>query len=150
MALLKDSLKYQKTSTLLLSSLHQNFGFSYYVNLRNAKRIQGNVYEKIKEDTIIITQHYIISLRKDSMEMPILETLFQRTGREKADKMSVFGQPQCFQFLSRISFTHQIPSKSKCRTASRTNFRPFNCLLKKCTFILFIIFSPFISLPYTH
>lgn len=45
-ALLKDSLKYQKTSTLLLSSLHQNFGFSYYVNLRNAKRIQVNVYLK--------------------------------------------------------------------------------------------------------
>lgn len=76
LALLKDRLKYQITSTLLLSSLQQNFGFSYYVNLRNAKRIPGNAYKKIKEESIIITQHYIISLRKASMEMHILETLF--------------------------------------------------------------------------
>lgn len=33
-------------------------------------------------------------------------------GRGKQDKMSMFGQPQCFQLSSRISFTHQIPPKS--------------------------------------
>lgn len=41
----KNSLKEQKTSILLSSSLHQNFGFSCYVNLRNAKNIQVNAYK---------------------------------------------------------------------------------------------------------
>lgn len=44
--------------------------------------------------------------------------------------MSMFGQPQCFQFSSRISFSHQIPSKSKRKASNRKNFRPFNCLFK--------------------
>lgn len=122
----------------MLSRLHQHFGFSCY-NMRNAINIQWQSYMKTTtEDRITIIQHNMIPLRKDWMEMHILETLFQRTGKEKADKMSMFGQPQCFQFSSRIPFTHQIPSKSKRRLANRKNFRPCNCLLKEGIFILFI------------
>lgn len=95
-----------------------NFGFSQEVIIgHHVKTIQEKALfsnpSKPEEESKTITQHNLISLRKDYREMHLFEILFERAGKEKQARISTCGRPQCLQFSSRISFTHQIPTRTK-------------------------------------